>query len=145
MRLAPNMRVRRTRSSPSALRSPLTRHPLGGTIAAVRPRDRSPARSSIVAVGLLIWCASHLAAQTETPAVATPTVTPAAQPTPRIVKDSSSQPCGQVTAPVLVNRVEPEYTEDARKAGLAGRVVLEAIIAKDGSVEDVRVMQQCNL
>src|SRR5215469_13094555 len=26
---APNMRVQRTRSSPSALRSPLTRHPLG--------------------------------------------------------------------------------------------------------------------
>ena len=26
----PNMRVQRTRSSPSALRSPLTRHPLGG-------------------------------------------------------------------------------------------------------------------
>src|SRR5262245_21346437 len=27
---APNMRVQRTRSSPSALREPLTRHPLGG-------------------------------------------------------------------------------------------------------------------
>jgi hypothetical protein len=27
------MRVQRTRSSPSALRSPLTRHPLGGTVA----------------------------------------------------------------------------------------------------------------
>jgi hypothetical protein len=27
----PNMRVQRTRSSPSALRSPLTRHPLGGS------------------------------------------------------------------------------------------------------------------
>jgi hypothetical protein len=27
--LLPNMRVQRTRSSPSALRSPLTRHPLG--------------------------------------------------------------------------------------------------------------------
>ena len=27
----PNMRVQRTRSSPSALRSPLTRHPLGHT------------------------------------------------------------------------------------------------------------------
>ena len=26
----PNTRVQRTRSSPSALRSPLTRHPLGG-------------------------------------------------------------------------------------------------------------------
>jgi hypothetical protein len=29
-RQAPNTRVQRTRSSPSALRSPLTRHPLGG-------------------------------------------------------------------------------------------------------------------
>jgi protein TonB len=40
----------------------------------------------------------------------------------------------------LVNRVEPEYTEDARKAGLEGHVVLEAIIAADGTVEDIRVV-----
>src|SRR5215831_18747356 len=31
----PNMRVQRTRSSPSALREPLTRHPLGGLITSV--------------------------------------------------------------------------------------------------------------
>jgi hypothetical protein len=29
-KLPPNTRVQRTRPSPSALRSPLTRHPLGG-------------------------------------------------------------------------------------------------------------------
>ena len=40
------MRVQRTRSSPSALRAPLTRHPLGGTEAVVARRD--PARGLAV-------------------------------------------------------------------------------------------------
>jgi hypothetical protein len=43
--VAPNTRVQRTRSSPSAPRSPLTRHPLGGRRGEMRaPESRLPAQ-----------------------------------------------------------------------------------------------------
>jgi periplasmic protein TonB len=48
---------------------------------------------------------------------------------------------GDVKAPVALNRVQPEYTETARKARLSGVVVLEAIINKDGTVEQVHVLK----
>jgi hypothetical protein len=47
---APNTRVQRTRSSPSALRSPLTRHPLGGAVTARGKYQRSNDSSSRSAV-----------------------------------------------------------------------------------------------
>jgi protein TonB len=48
---------------------------------------------------------------------------------------------GDVKPPITLNRVQPEYTETARKARLSGVVVLEAIINKDGTVEQVRVLK----
>ena len=46
----PNMRVQRTRSSPSALRSPLTRHPLGGRSSRQRLSSLGiPSRMGVVA------------------------------------------------------------------------------------------------
>jgi len=38
-------------------------------------------------------------------------------------------------------QVEPNYSDDARKAHIQGMVVLEAVIQKDGSVESNRVLQ----
>lgn len=37
--------------------------------------------------------------------------------------------------------MRPEYTEEARRLGLAGDVVLEIVVRQDGSVGDVRVMK----
>jgi periplasmic protein TonB len=42
---------------------------------------------------------------------------------------------GGVTPPTVVYRVDPEYSEDARRARHQGTVVLEAIVRRDGSVE----------
>jgi protein TonB len=45
---------------------------------------------------------------------------------------------GDVKAPVIVNRAEPKYTETARKARVAGIVIVEAVIDKNGNVDEVR-------
>lgn len=48
---------------------------------------------------------------------------------------------GNVKAPVVTTRVEPEYTETARQARIAGVVVVEAIIDKQGNVDGVKVVK----
>ena len=48
---------------------------------------------------------------------------------------------GDVKAPVVIDRPDPNYTEAARKARVAGIVVVEAIIGKDGRVQDVKVVK----
>ena len=48
---------------------------------------------------------------------------------------------GDVKAPVVIDRSEPSYTEAARKARVQGIVVVEAIIGKDGRVQDVKVVK----
>lgn len=48
---------------------------------------------------------------------------------------------GDVKAPVIVNRADPEYTEPARKARIAGVVIVEAIIDKQGNVDQVKVIK----
>ena len=40
----------------------------------------------------------------------------------------------------LVHRVEPPYPPMAKAAGIRGQVVLRAIVAKDGSIENLRVI-----
>jgi TonB family protein len=47
---------------------------------------------------------------------------------------------GDVRPPVVIRRVEPQYSEQAREARAQGTVVLEAIVRKDGSVDIVRVV-----
>ena len=48
---------------------------------------------------------------------------------------------GDVKAPVVVTRVDPVYTEAARKGRIAGTVVVEAIIDKNGNVDRVKVIK----
>ena len=48
---------------------------------------------------------------------------------------------GGVTPPLVLQRVEPQYSEEARKARIQGTVVLEAIIRKDGSVDVMRIVK----
>jgi len=55
--------------------------------------------------------------------------------------DSPFRVGGNVLAPVAVVRVEPAYTEMARKARIQGTVIVEAIIDSHGDVIDARIMK----
>lgn len=52
---------------------------------------------------------------------------------------------GGVTAPVPIFRVEPEYTEEARKAKYQGTVVLYCVVDPDGIVRNIRVARSLGL
>lgn len=59
------------------------------------------------------------------------------------------QPAGPVRVapgqgPGLIKRVEPEYPPMARTARITGLVVLDAVIQKDGTVTDVKVIKATN-
>ena len=48
---------------------------------------------------------------------------------------------GGVTPPTVIQRVEPQYSEEARKARYQGTVVLEAIVRRDGTVDIQRIVR----
>lgn len=48
---------------------------------------------------------------------------------------------GGVSAPVPVHRVQPIYPAPARNANVEGQVTLEAIIRRDGTVGEIRVIE----
>ncbi len=47
-----------------------------------------------------------------------------------------------VSEPDLISRVEPGYPELARRARIQGKVILRAIIKKDGTVSDIEVLKE---
>ncbi len=51
---------------------------------------------------------------------------------------------GDVRAPVLISRAEPDFPESARRAHMEGVVILEAIISADGAVENIRIVHSAN-
>ena len=52
----------------------------------------------------------------------------------------SAQP-QDVKPPVAISRIDPQYTEVARKARVEGIVIIEAIIDRNGNVTDARVLK----
>jgi TonB family protein len=48
---------------------------------------------------------------------------------------------GGVTPPTVIQRIEPQYSEEARKARYQGTVVLEAIVRKDGTCDILRIVR----
>jgi TonB family protein len=46
-----------------------------------------------------------------------------------------------VHKPTLLSQPLPRYTEKARNANIGGTVVLQAVIRKDGSITDVKVLK----
>jgi protein TonB len=51
---------------------------------------------------------------------------------------------GQIQQPALVKRVEPIYPPLAVTAHVEGVVILEAIVGRNGYVEQVRVLRSAN-
>jgi protein TonB len=63
---------------------------------------------------------------------------PGPQPTlapPKVVRVSSG-----VSAGLLIRRIQPNYPPLARQARISGSVMLDAVISKDGSIEDLKVI-----
>ncbi|MBV9938804.1 MAG: TonB family protein [Acidobacteriaceae bacterium] len=52
---------------------------------------------------------------------------------------------GDVSAPVLVSKVEPEYSEEARKAKFSGSVLLSIVVDANGNPRDIHVVRQLGL
>ena len=80
----------------------------------------------------------------DAPLAAAPPPPPPPPPPPAPEPEPPSGPLrvgGDVKAPTLSNRVEPQYTDAARKARIAGTVVIEAIIDKNGNVDRVKVIK----
>jgi protein TonB len=58
-----------------------------------------------------------------------------------VVDDAPLRVGGGVSRPEFITRVNPVYTEIARRARLQGTVIVEAIIDERGSVTNVRVLK----
>ncbi len=52
---------------------------------------------------------------------------------------------GGVTQPVVIFRVDPEYSEEARKAKYSGVVLLSVIVDTEGRARDIRVLKSLGL
>jgi protein TonB len=58
-----------------------------------------------------------------------------------IVNDAPILVTGAVIRPVLVDRIEPQYTETARRVRLEGTVIVQAVIDEAGRVVDVKILK----
>jgi periplasmic protein TonB len=52
---------------------------------------------------------------------------------------------GDVSAPQLVSKVEPEYSEEARKAKYSGTVLLQIVVDEHGNPRDIKVIRPLGL
>jgi periplasmic protein TonB len=52
------------------------------------------------------------------------------------------RPGSGIAAPSLLREVKPQYTEEARRLGVEGDVVLEIVVRSDGSVGQVSLVQR---
>ena len=78
----------------------------------------------------------------------TPTPAPVATPAPRTASGPTPTRCpyryvqgGEIGEPVKVSGPEPDYAEQARRAGVEGAVVLDLTISGSGEVIDLRVLK----
>jgi TonB family protein len=51
------------------------------------------------------------------------------------------RPGSGVEPPRLISEIKPDYTDEARRRGIEGEVVMEIIVRRDGTVGDVKIVQ----
>lgn len=61
--------------------------------------------------------------------------------TPGGTGDTPVRVGGNVKAPIIVTRVDPVYTEIARRARIQGIVIIEAVIDRNGNVTEARILK----
>ena len=54
---------------------------------------------------------------------------------------SKDSECDEITHPVVVNKINPKYPEEARKEKVVGVVTVETVITEDGEVAEVEVLR----
>jgi protein TonB len=52
---------------------------------------------------------------------------------------------GEVSSPVLISKVEPEYSEEARKAKYSGTVLLSVVVDEHGIPQDIHIVRPLGL
>jgi protein TonB len=52
---------------------------------------------------------------------------------------------GGVSQPVIVYKVDPEYSEEARKAKYSGTVVLSVIVDTEGKAREIKVIRSLGM
>lgn len=77
---------------------------------------------------------------------AQPKPSPSATPTPEAKATSDVYTVGDgVSAPTLLHKVEPEYTEEARLAKYQGTVLLSVVIDPNGTATNIKVVHSPGL
>lgn len=66
---------------------------------------------------------------------------PPPPPPPPPARPSPVRVGGQLEAPAVLRRVEPEYPQIAARAQIQGLVILEAMVGEDGTVREVKVLR----
>lgn len=64
-------------------------------------------------------------------------ITPPLPPTKPVTRATRTS---QIMEALLIRRVQPEYPPLARQAHIQGKVILQAVIAKDGTIENLTVL-----
>ena len=94
------------------------------------------------ALSLLLFAPAALCQDLEQPPVVPQPKPPVSFPQGTPAPDSSVQRAGgNVTAPALQHKVEPDYTEEARRAHIEGTVILYTEVAPDGKAQNIRVVR----
>jgi periplasmic protein TonB len=111
---------------------------------AARSAAKSAARSAASSAAKKAAPSAERSAAPEQEPEKAPAAAPPPPPPPPAPEPKDEGPLrvgGDVKAPVAVNRAKPDYTDAARKAHISGVVVVEAVVNKQGEVEQVKVLK----
>jgi TonB family protein len=96
-------------------------------------------------VVLLFTVASSKAVQQKAKEVMTLIQPDIAPYVPKMAEQKNQMQGGGVSAPVVLYKVDPEYSEEARKAKYSGTVVLQLVVDSSGKAQNIHVVRSLGL